>query len=222
VVIVHADRDGPGVVGSALVESGYRVETVRCDLGGELPVADDVAGLVVTGSSMGVHDPEAHPWLVGERVLLSDAVESGTPVIAIALGAEQLAVALGAEVTAGVVEAGIGEVVLTPAGRRDPVLGPEYGGLAATAVPCLHWHGDSFSLPDGAVHLAASRDTPHQAFRYGSRAYGFQFHLEVDAELARAWADRLPDGVVLDPAALSRVETVGRRLARRLVDTVTR
>jgi GMP synthase (glutamine-hydrolysing) len=164
---------------------------------------------------MSVHDTDAHPWLAGERSLLADAVEMAVPVLGIGLGAQQLALALGAQVAPGSPESGVGEVVLTADGRRDPVLGPEYGGLATTSVPCVHWHRDTFSLPARAVHLAASRGTPHQAFRYGSRAYGFQFHIEVDSNLAQGWSRHLPEGVVLEGVRLTHLEIVGRRLTQR-------
>src|SRR5581483_7760627 len=95
--------------------------------------------------------------------------------------------------------------------------GPEYGGLGDPAVPCVHWHRDTFSLPEGAVHLAGTARFPHQAFRVGSRAYGLQFHIEVDRALAAGWRAFLPEGVVLAGPALAAVESVGRRLLRRFV-----
>jgi hypothetical protein len=82
----------------------------------------------------------------------------------------------------------------------------------------VHWHHDTFTLPVGATHLAATRAFPHQAFRVGDLVYALQFHVEVDRALAGAWAPHLPDGVVLDGPDLARVESVGRRLVRRFVD----
>jgi GMP synthase-like glutamine amidotransferase len=168
---------------------------------------------------MGVHDTDDFPWLESERALIRDVVDAGLPVLGVCLGAQQLAAALGAEVTTGAVEEiGPGEVALTADGRRDPVLGPEYNGLAGTSVPCVHWHRDTFALPDGAVHLAATRAYPHQAFRVGSRAYGLQFHVEVDESLADAWRPLLPDDITLDGAAVARVAGVGRRVFQRFVE----
>ena len=148
---------------------------------------------------MGVHDDDEHPWLASRAG--PDPRTPWTrdrPVLGVCLGSQQLAAALGAEVTTGPdEEVGLGQVELTADGRRDPVLGPEYHGLSGTTVPCVHWHRDTFTLPDGAVHLAATRRFPHQAFRIGTRAYGLQFHVEVDAALADAWRPLLPEGVTL-------------------------
>jgi GMP synthase-like glutamine amidotransferase len=218
-VVQHVAHEGPGLIFGALSDRGARVEVVRLDAGDPLPDERDVAGLVVMGGPMGVYDVDDHPWLAPERALLAEVATSGRPVLGVCLGAQQLAVALGGEVTAATAaEVGLGRVELTADGRQDPVLGPEYGGLAATAPRCVHWHGDTFSLPDGAVHLAATRVTPHQAFRWGTSVYGFQFHVEVDRALAEAWIPFLPAGVVLDAPGLAEVESVGRRILRRFAE----
>ena len=115
---------------------------------------------------MGVDDADDHPWLVAERDLLAGAVRAGLAVLGVCLGAQQLARALGAEVRRGDAgdEVGPGEVELTSEGLADPVLGP-----AGSPLPCVHWHGDTFSLPVAAAHLAASGRYAHQAFRVGRR-----------------------------------------------------
>ena len=53
--------------------------------------------------------------------------------------------------------------------------------------PIFEWHGDTFAIPEGCVHLASSETCPHQAFKYGDKVYGFQFHMEVDAALIERW-----------------------------------
>jgi GMP synthase-like glutamine amidotransferase len=215
-------HEGPALIADELLRAGHRVDVVRLDRDERLPEEGTFAGLVVLGGPMGVSDGDAHAWLAPERALLAATATDGKPVLGVCLGAQQLAMALGAEVTTGPEpEIGLGQVELTGPGRLDPVTGPEYGGLSATAIPCVHWHRDTFSLPEGAVHLAASRPFPHQAFRWGDRAYGLQFHVEVDRALAAGWEAHLPPGVSLSRSGLARVETVGRRLLRRFVQRAT-
>jgi GMP synthase-like glutamine amidotransferase len=218
-VLQHVAHQGPGSIALALGAAGIDVVTIRLDLGEPLPELEELGGLVAMGGPMKVLDDHAHPWLASERELMRRGAELDLPVLGVGLGAQQLAAALGADVTTGPdEEVGPGRVELTAAGRLDPVFGPEYSGLSGTTVSCFHWHQDTFTLPDGAVHLAATRRYPHQAFRVGSRIYGLQFHVEVDAELAEAWRPLLPDEVTLSAAEVTRIEDTGRRLLQRFVN----
>ena len=221
-ILQHVAHEGPGSIARALGTAGIDMVTTRLDRGEHVPELDELdelGGLVVMGGPMGVHDDHAHPWLTPERKLLGRAVERDLPVLGVCLGAQQLAAALGADVTTGPYEeAGPGRVELTTAGRLDPLFGPEYSGLSGTTVPCFHWHHETFSLPEGAVHLAATRRFPHQAFRVGTLVYGLQFHVEVDAELAEAWRPLLPGGVTYSVAEVTRIEDTGRRLLQRFVN----
>ncbi|HXX90326.1 MAG TPA: type 1 glutamine amidotransferase [Acidimicrobiales bacterium] len=212
----HSPDDGPGLVARALAEAGVPWACTRLDLGETLPALDGVGGVVVMGGAMGVHDDDRHHWLADERRWMAAAVDGGLPVLGVCLGAQQLALALGAAVTTGPApEFGTGTVVLTEDGLADPVLGPE-GPVLAT----VHWHRDTFALPKGARRLAWSDRCQNQAFAFGERVYGLQFHLEVDHDVAARWAPGLPPGATLDPGALTEVEAAGRRMLRRFVERV--
>jgi len=213
VVAQHAPHEGPGLLAGVLADAGVAVAVVRLDLGEPLPPPDRSGGVVVMGGAMGVHDTDEHRWLEIERRWIGDAVRRDVPVLGICLGAQQLAAALGAPVTTGPEpEVGVGSVALTDDGRADPVLGPE-----GTTLPVVHWHGDTFGIPDGAVRLAGGDRYQNQAFRYGATAYGLQFHVELDAAMAAAWAPELPEGVTLDGRERRVVEEVGRRVLGRFV-----
>ena len=104
--------------------------------------------------------------------LLADAAHAGLPVLGICLGAQLLAAAGWARIgPAAREERGMDEVRLTEAGLDDPVLGPE-----GPVLPVFQFHGDQFTLPDGAERIATADGSPEQAFRVGARAYGLQFH----------------------------------------------
>jgi GMP synthase (glutamine-hydrolysing) len=213
-VIQHTPTEGPGLLANAFAAAGRHARVVRLDLEDLLPAPLETSGVVVMGGPMGVHDTVDYPWLKSETRWLATCVAAGLPVLGVCLGAQLLAGALGATVTTGdEPEIGVGRVALSADGRADPVLGPEGDGLAV-----VHWHGDTFTIPPGAVHLASSDRYPNQAFRHGDRVYGLQFHLEVDDEVAAGWAPDLPPGISLDGPERGAVEDAGLRVFRRFVE----
>jgi GMP synthase (glutamine-hydrolysing) len=178
------------------------VRTAKPLAGQPLPAHEEVAGAVVMGGPMNVDEVERFPALAAEREWLAEAMRREMPVLGICLGAQLLARALGTEVMAGKrKELGFAEVeVLDPA---DPLL----GGLAPGAE-VLHWHGDSFELPDGAIRLASSELTETQAFRLAN-AWGILFHPEADFALVEAW---MAEPTMIDEA----VDVLGNEGAARL------
>jgi GMP synthase (glutamine-hydrolysing) len=214
VVLQHVPYEGPGALVPAIRETGVDLQVVRIDAGESVPSPDDIgaiAGLVVMGGPMGVHDDL--PWLASERALLRATVEAGHPVLGVCLGAQQLAAALGAEVVTGPEpECGVGEVHLTQAALSDPVF-----ETAPSPLPCVHWHGDTFSLPNGAVRLAGNEAYENQAFRVGACAYGFQFHVEVTGSLVAHWGPHLPRGMYVRAADVAHVSRAGEGIMRRFV-----
>ncbi len=214
VVLQHVAHEGPGSVALAVSDTGAELRVVRIDRGEPVPAATevaDLAGLVVMGGPMGVHDDL--PWLAVERDLLRAAVEAGRPVLGICLGAQQLAAALGGTVTTGPApEVGVGEVHLTADAIGDALF-----DAAPSPLPCVHWHGDTFTIPDGGVRLARSDLYENQAFRVGARAYGLQFHVEVTGSLVAHWGPHLPPGMFVRAPDVAHVSRAGDGIVRRFV-----
>jgi len=211
VVIQHLAAEGPGLIATVARAHGFTLDIRRMDRGDAVPAADTLEGLVVLGGTMGAYDAAAYPHLAAEQRLLAEACTRDIPVLGVCLGAQLLAAALGARVFRGqAAEIGFGIVTLTPEGMRDPILGP-----SGPAFPAFHWHSDTFDLPSGATHLATSAAYPRQAFRVGERAYGLQFHVELDWTLARDWAAALPPGIKLEEQRRAAVEQIGRAILHR-------
>ena len=198
-IVQHEPFEGPGTLRDAL--GGCELRLVRTFAGDPVPAGLEEDGLVVLGGGMGVSEADRYPHLRDEMKLLRAAARRGRPVLGICLGSQLLAASLGGSVArAPRKEIGWFGVDLLP-GARDDAL---FAG-APRAFTAFHWHGDAFTLPQGATPLAASAMTPLQAFRQGPRAWGVQFHLETDEQvltaMLRSGAAELREAGA-DPAAI--------------------
>lgn len=217
VVLQHVAVEGPGRIAAALNRAGHARRTVRLFDAVPVPVGPSgIDGLVVMGGPMSVNDTDAYPHLTFEQNLIADCLDAHVPVLGVCLGSQLLAATLGADVRPGPrIELGWHEVTLTEHGHTDPVL-----GRVPSPFDPLHWHGDVYDLPPGAVHLASSSLTPVQAFRYERSAYGMLFHLEADHKQVVTMATQFADDVVaagddaadlLDPSHASRLAQAADR-----------
>ena len=232
IVLQHVAPEGPGAIADSLADHGIETRPVRIDQGQAVPRAlDGAAGLVVMGGPMGVYEADRYPHLRDELRLIEAALHAGVPIIGVCLGSQLLAAALGARVyPAPQKEIGWYDVYLRDSAHTDRL----WQGVAPTFTP-LHWHGDVFDLPAGAVALASSALTEHQAFRYGDSAYGLLFHLEMGrrqiAAMVETFRDEVvgagvaPETILADTAACQpRAKTVGavvfERWAAAVLDSV--
>ena len=182
-VLQHIACEPPGVYEDVLRERDASVRRVEVDAGEPVPDWRGFDAIVAMGGPMSVNDPL--DWLAAEKRAVAEAVRAGVPFFGACLGAQLLAASLGARVYAGAAaEVGMLSVTLSDAGVADPV----FAGLPRELLT-LQWHGEGFDLPEDAVALASSSAYPHQAFRWGPRAYAIQFHLEVSPEMARDWSE---------------------------------
>jgi GMP synthase (glutamine-hydrolysing) len=180
-VLQHIDCEPIGIVEDALVQRDLThtyslAEPVPHELG-------CAAGLIVMGGPMSVYEQVKYPYLTDEMRLIELALAANLPILGICLGSQLLAQVLGSDVRPGTQpEIGWYEVSLSSAATQDRLwanVPREFMGF--------HWHGDTYSLPHGAVGLAHSTITPCQAFRYGEKVYGVQFHMEVTEAIIRDW-----------------------------------
>jgi GMP synthase-like glutamine amidotransferase len=170
----HVPFEGVGAIAAWAADRGHTLATTHLYAGEIPPPVGEYDLLVVMGGPMGVYDEQDHPWLAGEKKAIEAAVAGNKAVLGICLGAQLVAVVLGGAVTRNPVpEIGWFKVTLTPEGQAEPVL----AGLPESFY-AFHWHGDTFSIPSGAVHAASSAACPNQAFVYKGKVIGLQFHLE--------------------------------------------
>ncbi len=188
-VFQHDPHDGPGYLGEALVGRGAALRIVRLDngeaaTGGALAVPDpsDYDGLLIMGGVMNVYQEDQYPWLADETRAIRRAVDLNKPVLGVCLGGQLLAKALDAPVRLdGAPEIGLTPIALTEVGQTDPLF------AKLSRVEAVEWHDDTFDIPAGAVALARSERCANQAFRFGQRAYGLQFHPEVSPAMLAEW-----------------------------------
>ena len=184
-VLQHIACEPPGSFSDVLRERAAEIVVVELDEGAPLPDWRDFDYIIAMGGPMSVNDDDRLPWLAGEKRLIADAVRAGKPFWGTCLGVQLLAASLGARVYPGPrQEIGMLPVRLTPAARTDPLFRDLPDELLT-----FQWHGDTFDIPAGGVRLATSELCANQAFRWGDRAYGIQFHLEVSSALARSWGE---------------------------------
>lgn len=197
----HVAFEGLGHIGQWIADSGHSLALTRLYAGEPLPVLADLDRLVILGGPMNIYEDDRYPWLPAERRFVRQAIDAGKSAVGICLGAQLLADALGSRVVAGAhKEIGWWPIRLTEAGRRSGFLDD-----LPDQMTVFHWHGDTFAVPADAIHLAESEGCGSQAFLYGHRILGLQFHLEstpatVQALLAHC-GDELAPGRYIQTAA---------------------
>lgn len=207
-VFQHVAFELLGTLNPLLKAHGFRIRYINFERNPRArPQIGKYDGLVVLGGSMNVDEVEAYPNLAAEVEMIREAIAADIPVLGICLGAQLLAKALGGSVYPNQhAEIGWSEVQPTQLAEADALLKWLRG-----KETIFQWHGDTFTLPPDCELLATSQLCHHQAFRFGDKVYGFQFHLEADADLIERW--------LTVPENQATVEQLG---AKRFVETVRR
>lgn len=217
--LVHAEHEGPARIAEVALGLGLELRLYLVGHGEPVPAAIPAGDLLlVMGGMMGVEDRDdpRYPFLTPEIALIKRCLTENTPIIGVCLGAQLLAHAAGGRVHPLEVgeppvrlrEVGWGAIHFLADATSEPVL----AGLDS-AEPVLMWHGDTFTLPPGAVLLGSTLACPNQLFRIGQRAWGLQFHVEITAEAIPQW-------VATDAAYV--LGAGGPGLAQRILDDTKR
>ncbi|MDR1497357.1 MAG: hypothetical protein LBS59_02905 [Puniceicoccales bacterium] len=178
----HVPFEGLGKIEMWMRSRGHQLSGTRF-FAGETPGAEITAcdWLVVMGGPMNIYQHRDYPWLLVEKKMIEARIEAGARVLGVCLGAQLIADVLGAKVYQNA-EREIGWLPV----HATPHTGDERLAFPAGKSTVFHWHGDTFDLPTGAARLASSESCVNQAFAFGTRVLGLQFHLEMgEAEIER-------------------------------------
>ena len=184
VAIRHVAFEHLGTLAPLLSGRGFRIRYLDAGVA-DLKTFDPLspALLVVLGGPIGACDEAQYPWLGDELRIIEQRLRAQRPILGICLGAQLMAHALGSRVYGGEAkEIGWAPIQLTLEGKRSCL-----AGLTSCGCQVLHWHGDTFDLPQSATRLASTAVTPNQAFAVGAKALGLQFHLEADPAEIERW-----------------------------------
>ena len=190
-IIRHVPYEGVAGYREPIEAAGYHVD--RIDVADPAFASLDLAEpdlLIMMGGPMGVYEADAHPWIACQLRRLRLRLAADRPTLGVCFGAQMIAAALGARVYAGPAkEVGFHPVTVHAHAANGPL-------RHIADVPVLHWHGDTFTLPEGVDLLAASHVYAHQAFSRGPNLLALQFHAEMgEDERFHVWLNQWPEAV---------------------------
>ena len=204
--VIHGEKVRPGIFGDVLTARGHELEEWSLAWAVPPPRPLDAYGAVlVFGGAMHADQDDHHPWLRQENFILQRLLGLGTPLLGVCLGAQLLAKASRAGVRPALnPEIGWHPVELTDAAGEDPVF-----SRLPRRFHAFQWHYYTHDLPAGAEELACSTVCT-QAFRLGERAWGIQFHAEVNRETIESWV--AADALELPMPSRALLEETDKRL----------
>lgn len=171
-------------------EKEFQISRTRFYANDPAPEIEDIDWLIVMGGPMNIHEEAKFPWLTKEKKLIERAIKKEKNVLGICLGAQLIADVLGGKVSKNPhKEIGWFSIQLTSEAQQSVFKG------FPKKIMAFHWHGDSFQIPKGALHLAKSEACENQAFQFG-RAVGLQFHLESTKESVQKLIQNCSDELV--------------------------
>ncbi len=209
--IQHLAFEDLGSLEDIFYQLGFRVRYFEAGVDDLGPALNYEGLTIILGGPIGVYETEDYPFLIDEISGLRQRLKDNKPTIGICLGAQLIAHALGANVYAGE-QKEIGWSELEIKNVEQNILSP----LKDTKV--LHWHGDTFDLPENATLLASSAMYPNQAFSIGKNILALQFHLEILEESFEKWLIGHTCEIRNAQLSVQQLRSDNRKYAKRLED----
>jgi GMP synthase-like glutamine amidotransferase len=195
----HVSHEGLGSIEEWIMKSGHTLTSTMFFESDQLPEINDIDWLIIMGGPMNVYDEKKYPWLAEEKKFIRHAIDSGKTVLGICLGSQLISAALEAKVYKNKEkEIGWFEIELSHTAKADDLFSDMQCRLKV-----FHWHGDTFDLPESAIHMASSAACKNQAYVYKDKVLALQFHLEPTLD---SLADMLEGGIEEEPGRYIQTE----------------
>lgn len=198
----HVSFEGLGSIEPWAKEMAYEITSTRLFAKDPFPDLDDIDWLVVMGGPMGIYDEDKYPWLSAEKNYIEQAVVHGKFVLGICLGAQLIADILGAKVYPNKYK----EIGWFPIRKTPETAETRLADFLPSQIEAFHWHGDTFDIPVGAIHIARSTACENQGFIYDDHVVALQFHLEIMEQCAKDLIDNCQDDIPEGPFVQSSAE----------------
>lgn len=169
----HVPFEGPASILSWAKRKGHSVSSTKLFAHESMPAYDSLDFLIIMGGPMNIYDYRQYPWLKAEYSFIENSISHNKKVLGICLGAQLIAHVLGAKIYPNAhSEIGWLPVQRTAKYQENELI------TFPSEFTAFHWHGDTFDLPPGSIHLVRSQACENQAFLYNNSILGLQFHLE--------------------------------------------
>jgi GMP synthase-like glutamine amidotransferase len=187
----HVPFEDLGSIEDWAIENAHSLTSTQFYTNFELPDIQDFDLLIVMGGSMGVYEEDKFEWLKKEKAFIKKAIDAKKKVLGICLGSQLIAEVLGAKVYPNnQQEIGWFPIELNENGQKHPF----FKDFPAQFT-VFHWHGDTFELPKGAVHIAKSPAASQQAFVFENHVLALQFHFEMKESLIKGMLEEGDGGL---------------------------
>ena len=178
----HVEFENPAGMLDYFINKNFIISSTKLYLKQELPAAENFDLLVIMGGPMGISDEKEFPWLSNEKKFIKKTIESGKPVIGVCLGAQLIAEVLGAEVSRN----RFSEIGWFTLKKSYHLKGSLFDSILPDEFYAFHWHGDTFTIPEGAIPVGTTEACVNQGFIFNEKVLALQFHLETTYESASA------------------------------------
>ncbi|MEJ2657989.1 MAG: type 1 glutamine amidotransferase [Desulfobacterales bacterium] len=191
----HVPFEGLGSIEPWANNMTYEITSTRFFTKDPFPNLDDIDWLVIMGGPMGIYEEEKYPWLLSEKKYIEQAIVNGKIVLGICLGAQLIADVLGAKVYPNIYK----EIGWFPIQKTHDTFETRIADFLPEQIDAFHWHGDTFDIPLGAVHIAKSTACENQGFIYDNQVVALQFHLETIEQSAKELVANCEDDLKKGP-----------------------